>query len=104
MHLYRQDSPRRLILTTHGEEIRQGIPPKALVMQGDQIGGNQLAVEFTDKSEIDFSPLARVNARNILGCLGFINIEEGERCLWTTRDDQLDRPDRYLSCCGHRRD
>lgn len=84
MHLYLKDDPRShrtLILCTGPEEERAGTPSRALVFRSMESDVAKVMVEFLPLSELDLNSAIRLTTRRVKGCLGVINVGDGElRC------------------------
>ena len=81
MHLYRRDTPRSLILSTTSDEESQGLPSRCLIIRIPEANTVQAVVEFLPKDLVDFANTVRLNSRNVLGCLGLINIANGAHAI-----------------------
>lgn len=79
MYLYLREHPvRTLLLTTSSDDERRGCPKRALAFRAEGAKhASQVTVEFLPKSEVDFTGLVRLTARQVYGCLGLINIANG---------------------------
>ncbi len=76
MHLYLKSVPRALYLITDSQDERIGRPPRALVFRaGDGLA--KVIVEFLPKDQVDMYNLVKMSARNVMGCLGLISVENG---------------------------
>lgn len=81
MHLYLKEEPRALILVTTPEDERQGSPARGLVFKpSDSKSSSQVIAEFLPKSEIDLTAVVRLTNRSVHGCLGLLNVGNGETC------------------------
>ena len=80
MHLYLKDDnhQRTLILCTSPEDEAMGTPGRALVFRTMDNDISKVMVEFLPRKEFDFSTAVRLTTRKIKGCLGLINIGDGE--------------------------
>lgn len=80
MHLYLKDDHRQrtIILCTSPEDESTGTPSRALVFRTMEGDTSKVMVEFLPRKELDLSIAVRLTTRKIKGCLGLINIGDGE--------------------------
>lgn len=81
MHLYLKTGSnlrRTIVLTIGSEEERSGTPSRALVFTAAEGKESQVVAEFVHKADVDLSEARKLTKRNVKGCLGLINIAEGE--------------------------
>jgi synaptojanin len=79
MHLYLREEPRALLLVTTTDDERLGTPPRALIFRAtENQPSSQAVVEFLPKSEVDLNGVVRLTNRSVYGCLGIINVGNGE--------------------------
>ena len=81
MHLYLKHDHhgrRTLVLCTSAEEERIGTPARALVFRSYENDVAKVMVEFLPLAELDLNGAVKLTMRRVKGCLGIINVGDGQ--------------------------